>query len=170
MQTQEKTLDTKSSSAGQIDLGLAKIYHEAPDDVFEVIVSKLLYVRVMWSLNIFRLVNKRCKRFAESCTTRLTNVDKEDGPGYLPITIIQRCRNIESIDCQSCNLSSLEGCPRGLKRLEICALYVYDFSPLAFCPLMESITIMEPCGTDISFVASMPLLTEFSCLRDREGT
>ena len=92
---------------------LRQVYHEAPDDVFELIVSKCKKVEEygwgLGGLNAFRLVNKRCKQVVESCTTILTNRQQADGPDSLPIPIIQRCRRIDEITCLSHNLRSLEG-------------------------------------------------------------
>lgn len=90
MQAQENILGTKKTSAhasaGQNDL-LARIYREYPNDVFELIASICLTGWGGGGLNIFRLANKRCKQATESCTKRLTNLSKEDGPDLLPITV-----------------------------------------------------------------------------------
>jgi hypothetical protein len=55
------------------DLFLARIYHEAPDDVFELILSNCgevdNWVHGRGGLNALRLANERCKRVVESCTT-----------------------------------------------------------------------------------------------------
>jgi Leucine-rich repeat (LRR) protein len=127
----------------------------------------------MGGLNaIIRLANNciRCKRVVESCTTKLTNHQREDGPESLPIPIIQTCRRIEEIRCSSENLVSLVGCPDacpdGLKRLYIGgAPHLSDLSPLASCSVMEHLWIGESSITDISVVASMPLLEEFACCK-----
>ena len=58
---------------------LRQVYHEAPDDVFELIVSKSSDIYCRGGLNAFRLANKRLKRVVESCTTKLTNLQIEDG-------------------------------------------------------------------------------------------
>lgn len=149
---------------------LRQIYHEAPDDVFELIVSKFSEPdKNGWgkgSLNTLRLVSKRCMQIVELCTTRLTNLQEEDGPISLPITIIQRCRKIEVITCLSHNMKSLEGCPIGLKRLFIGdSPHLSDLSPLATCSMMEILDIDDSSITDISAVASMPLLEEFACCK-----
>ena len=84
---------------------LPSFYHEAPDDVFEfelIVLKCLRYMMLevyddiwgMGGLNSFRLANNRLKQVIESCTTRLTNRQEEDGPDLLPIPIIQRCRRI----------------------------------------------------------------------------
>ena len=76
---------------------LRQVYHEAPDDVFELIVSKCSDMYEdglsMGGLNAARLANKRLMKVVESCTTRLTN-RQEFGPDLLPAPIIQRCRRI----------------------------------------------------------------------------
>jgi hypothetical protein len=80
---------------------LRQIYHEALDDVFELIVSKCCqldeYGLGLGGLNAFRLANKRFEKVVESCTTRLTNPQEADGPDSLPLSIIQKCRRIETI-------------------------------------------------------------------------
>ena len=52
---------------------LRQLYNEAPDDVFELIVSKCTCLGGTGGLNALRLANKRCKQVVESCTTKLTN-------------------------------------------------------------------------------------------------
>ena len=147
---------------------LRQVYHEAPDDVFELILSKCYDLdEIGWGkggLNSFRLANKRLKQVVESCTTRLTGQQEEDGPDSLPIPIIQRCRSINAIRCESHNLRSLEGCPDGLKRLFIGhAPHLSDLSPLASCSTMKMLWISDSSVTDIALVASMPLLEVFAC-------
>ena len=144
---------------------LRQVYHEAPDDVFELIVSKCSEYGLAWGyLNALRLANKRLKQVVESCTTVLTNRQYEDGPDSLPIPIIQRCGRIEKITCCSRNLRSLEGCPDGLKKLFIGnAPHLSNLSPLASCSMMKSLIIMNSSITDITVVSSMPLLEVFSC-------
>ena len=116
-------------------------------------------------LNAFRLPNKRFTQVAESCTTKLTNRQK-DGPDFLPVPIIQRCRRIEHIRCCSHNLRSLEGCPDGLKKLFITeAFRLSDLSPLASCSMIEILDIDHSSITDISAVDSMPLLELFFCMK-----
>ena len=153
---------------------LRQVYHEAPDDVFELIVSEFSLQLDLhenerghsrWGkggLNSLRLANKRLKQVVESCTTRLTNEQKEDGPDSLPIPIIKRCGRIEVIRCVSHNLRSLEGCPDGLTHLWIGnAPHLSDLSPLKSCSRMENLRITNSSITDISAVTSMPLLEVF---------
>jgi internalin A len=62
------------------------------------------------------------------------------------------------------NLRSLEGCPDRLKKLYIgYAPHLSDLSPLASCSIMEELLIDDSYITDISVVASMPLLEAFVC-------
>ena len=147
---------------------LRRVYDEAPDDVFELIVSECCDFGDdgcgRGGLNAFRLANKRLKQVVESCTTMLTNRQKEDGPDSLPIPIIQRCRRIEVIRCLSHNLRSLEGCLDGLKGLVIGrAPHLSDISPLASCIMMDTLFIEDSSITDISVVVSIPLLNTFTC-------
>ena len=104
MQIRGRTLGGKNTSQREIDQFLARVYHEAPDDVFELIVSicsKVVHGWGLGGLNAFRLANKRLKQIVESCTTVLTNEQKEDGPDALPILMIQRCRKVKEIRCDS---------------------------------------------------------------------
>ena len=168
MQTRGRTLGGKATSQKEIDSFLRQVYHEAPDDVFELIVSKCSDIDGNGSgrggLNSFRLASKRLKQVVESCTTKLINRQREDGPDSLPIPIIQRCGRIEEIKCLSRNLRSLEGCPDGLKKLFIGnATHLSDLSPLASCSMMKSLIIMKSSITDITVVSSIPLLEIFVC-------
>ena len=141
-------------------LFLREVFYEAPD-VFELTVAKLSRSDGEGGLNAFRLVDQRCKRLVESCTTKLTNLrlNSDSLPRF-----IQRCRRIEEIRCGGDNLISLEGCPDGLKWLSIhFAPHLTDLSPLASCSVMESLTIAGSSVTDISVVSSMPLLEVFIC-------
>ena len=69
---------------------LRQVYHEAPDDVFELIASNCSGIYGRGGLNASRLANKSLKQVVESCTTKLTNRHREDGPDSLPIPIIHR--------------------------------------------------------------------------------
>ena len=102
-----------------------RLYHEAPNDVFELIVLLLSNInRYGWDesgrwvgkggLNALRLVSKRCLRVVESVATRLAHSDKADS---LPLAAMKRCKRIKHIRCFT--LGSLEGCPDGLKSLVI---------------------------------------------------
>ena len=113
------------------------------------------------TLDFMRL--KHCQ-VVESCTTRLVNRQKEDGPDSLPIPIIKRCGRIEVIRCESHSLGSLEGCPDGLKSLWIGdAPHLSDLSSLASFSMMKMLWISDSSITDISAVSSMPLLNSFTC-------
>ena len=139
--------------------------------MFELIVFKCSDVdKNGWGrggLNAFRLANKRLKQVVESCTISLTSKQKEDGPDSFPIPVIQRCGRIDEIRCRIHNLMSLEGCPDGLKWLYIGeAPHLSDLSPLASCSMMAALSIMKSIITDISLLASMPLLELFCCQKD----
>jgi hypothetical protein len=149
---------------------LRQVYLEAPQDVFELIVYRHFQLnereRGRGSLNAFRLANKRFKQVVESCTTRLTS-PKGDGPDSLPVSIIERCRGVQVILCFSHNLSSLEGCPDRLKKLWIArAPHLSDLSPLASCSMMQDLRIQNSSITELSVVASMPLLEVLDCQRE----
>jgi len=67
---------------------LRQIYHEAPDDVFELIVSHCCQLNEygwgLGGLNAFRLANKRLKQVVDSCTTM--------------ISIDQACNSLSCLD------------------------------------------------------------------------
>jgi hypothetical protein len=148
---------------------LRRIYREAPDDIFELIVSKCFDGNQKGSLNFFRLVNKRCKQIIESRTTKLINESVENGPATLPRGLHQRCRRIEHILCCSQNLRSLEGCPSGLRNLHIgdCP-HLSDLSPLASCSMMAVLVINNSSISDVSAVSHMLRLERFVLQKDEE--
>ena len=112
------------------------LYHEAPDEIFELFVllcSEILEDgRGQGGMNFLRLVSKRCMGLVESLATRLTNEEVDDGPSLLPFAALKRCKGIEHVNCDG--LMSLEGCPDGLK-----SLYIRDgrgiksLEPLSAC-------------------------------------
>lgn len=115
-------------------------------------------------LNIFRLVSKRCKRVVESCATKLSNLVQKDGPES--INFPDRCTGVIEIQCLSHNLKRLEGCPSGLACLWLGeARNLSDISPLVRCSMMQIFRTINSSISDISVVASMPLLTDFHCLK-----
>ena len=124
-----------------------RIYHEAPDDVFELIILKCTG-NGAGSLNAFRFVNKRLKQVAESCATKLmTRMRPEDvndeacrKESFPNDALLRRCKKIRHLismgegvknltslsDCSDLinltvilgsNLQSFEGCPNGIKDL-----------------------------------------------------
>ena len=179
-----KTMGGNGTAQGEIDL--SRIYHEAPDDIMELIVFKSSVVDEKGigrgGMNVLRLVCKRLMRVVESCATRLTNLTN-GGPESLPLAL-RRCLRIEHIRSYSRNLRSLEGCPNGLKSLYIddgrslesleplrgctelesleiwTARDISDLSPLASCTMIKKLTINFSQVTDISALSSMPLLEE----------
>ena len=78
-----------------------RVYHEAPDDVFELIVLQLPDVDEYGfgngGLNALRLVSKRCMRVVESVATRLTH--KARTADSLPAAALKRCKKIQHIGC-----------------------------------------------------------------------
>ena len=121
---------------------LRQIYHEAPDDVFELVLSLFSDSDDgMGGLNILRLVNKRLRRVVESCTTRLRSSKGSDGPDSLPTGLHARCKRIEDISCFSWNLTLLDGCPARLKRLHLDGENLTSLDPLSACILIEKIEI-----------------------------
>ena len=81
---------------------LRQVYHEAPNDAFELIITEGSRRWGIGGLNFFRLANKRLKKVVESCSTRLTNL-QEDGPDSLRHTLMAH-KSIEEIRCISYNL------------------------------------------------------------------
>ena len=170
---------------------LRRIYHEAPDDIMELIVKLFSDVdEDGWAgggMNVLRLVGKRLMRVVESCATRLTQL-KYNGPETLPLSL-RRCQRIEHIRCDSRKLKSLEGCPDGLKSLDIngrllesleplrgCSqlesLYIEyasqiaDLSPLNACTRLKALNVDYSHVSDISVLSSVPLLEELELQKD----
>jgi hypothetical protein len=131
-----------------------RVYHEAPDDVFELIVFRSSDVGEdrwgswvgMGGLNALRLVSKRCLRAVESVATRLTRKGYADS---LPQVTLKRCKRIEHIRCIHDRWSirrhnSLEGCPDGLKSLYIGdGFQMKSLEPLSACKELESLEIYD---------------------------
>jgi hypothetical protein len=68
--------------------------------------------------------------------------------------------------CRTCPTCQANKADRQLSEpqpQELTLLNVSDLSPLASYSMMESLRIGDPSITDISVVASMPLLEEFAC-------
>ena len=146
------------------------------DDLLELIISYFKASHRLGGyggLNRWRLVSKRCKRVAELCTTRLSAKDNmwQDEHQTLPVNIIQKCpRIIELSYMFGPQLRSLKGCPIGLKWLSIgLAPHLSDISPLASCTMMRVLNLNATIITDISVVASMPLLETFSCYKSEDA-
>lgn len=164
-----------------------KFYHKAPDDVFELALSLLSDFdelgRGKGGLNALRLVNRRCKRAVDSCTAMLGSIQGSDGPFDLPAQLASRCKRIQEITCFSWNLSHIEGCPRGLKRLCLDGVNLKNLDPLSACFRLEKIEIyratlisdlspLRACASlkrilvdgsrvvDLSPISSLPLLEE----------
>ena len=135
-------------------------------------------------LNVLRLVSKRLLRMVESCATRLTQLDRY-GPESFPL-VLRRCKRLEHIRCNRRNLKSLEGCPDGLKSLDIGnGESLHSLEPLRGCTQLESLVILVACQisnisplnvctrlkklvltyslfADISALSLMPLLEEIA--------
>jgi hypothetical protein len=82
--TCSKKLGSKGNAQREKDLFLSRIYHEAPNDIMELIVMLLStfddYGRGKGGMNVLRLVSKRLMLVVESCATRLTNQRVKEGP------------------------------------------------------------------------------------------
>ena len=185
------------SAMQEIKVAARRLYHEAPNDVFELFVMLLsdvdklyIYGRGVEGLNVLRLVSKRCLRVVESVATRLTS------DGYvetLPVVVINRCSRIEHIRCRG-EVRSLEGCPFGLKSLHIAygsrvgsleplsackgletleiddAYEIFDLSPLSACKNLKILTMKRSKVTDLSPLSVMTLLEELELSRHHERT
>ena len=81
---------------------LRRIYHEAPNDVFELIIMQFSDVDETGGMNVLRRVCKRLMRVVESCATRLT-YQSNNGQESFPLTrvALRRCHRIEYIICNS---------------------------------------------------------------------
>ena len=160
--------------------------YDLPDHIMHEILARVSDVDKdgigKGGLNALRLVNKQCKRVVESCTTKLTHLIYKNGPESFPVAL-HRCSMAEEIKCYSWNLRSLEGCPDGLRdlnvygrsllsldpishctrleRLEVgVAHHISDLSPLKACTSLRKLHVNFSLVEDISVLASMPLLEE----------
>ena len=111
-----------------------RVYHEAPDDVFELIVLQLPDLdKNGWGkgdLNALRLVSKRCLRVVESVATRLMHEGNTDS---LPVAVLNRCKRIELSIWNLPLIKDLTFFEEGitkLRALNISFLPVNDLSPL----------------------------------------
>ena len=185
--------DIRISAAMQelvVDPGiLHRIYHEAPNDIFELFVRLSSELNSngcrKGGLNVLRRVSKRCLRVVETVATRLT----DHGIVYhLPAAALKRCQGIKNLSCYS--LLSFNGCPDGLKsiyvgdghllqgleHLSACkeletlkidhASRTSDLSSLSSCTKMRKLTIWRSGVADLSPLSSMKLLEEL----DLEGS
>ena len=147
---------TLSLDAMQLDSPSEINLNDLPDDVLRPIILIFSNVDVMrWGqggMDVFRLVCKRLMRVVESCATRLTHYHR--GPDSLPL-VLRRCMRIEHIRCRSFNLRSLEGCPNGLKSLDIYCPSLQSLEPLKGCTELESLEINGAvCISDLRPLAS----------------
>jgi hypothetical protein len=75
--TRSKKLGSKGNAQRETDLFLSRIYHEAPDDIMELIVTLFSDLDedgiLEGGMNVLRLVCKRLMRVVELFATRLTN-------------------------------------------------------------------------------------------------
>ena len=161
-----------------------RFYHEAPNDVFEIIFPLFSSADEddagNGGLNVLRLVSKRCMRVVESVATRLTEM--KGNTDSLPLSTLKKCTRIKHVRCRY--LISLEGCPVGLKSLvvltgessesleslsackELETLEIRDasritsISPLSSCTKLKKLILQRTRLTDITPVSSMPLLEE----------
>ena len=135
-------------------LDLSLIYHDAPDHIIELIVSRCSdidqYGQKRGGLNDLRLASKRLKRMVDSCATRLSS-SGWNGPASIPMGL----ERIEHIESNSHFLESLEGCPDGLKSLKIQGRALKSLEPLRRCTELESFVILG--GTETSDLS--PLIT-----------
>jgi hypothetical protein len=160
-----------------------RLYHEAPNDVFELFVMFFSDVdedgKGKGGLNHLRLTSKRCMQVVESVATRLTCKESLD---TLPVAALKRCKRIEQVICL--RPRSLESCPDGLKSLYVedgrsleslgplsackeletieiySAIKISDLSPLSSCTRLTELIVTMSNVTDISPVSSLALLEE----------
>jgi hypothetical protein len=168
---------------------LRRIYHEAPHDIMELIVMQFSNVEHGWGkggMNRLRLVSKRLMRVVEPCATSLSFQQPGPGSSLLPLGLVGRCLRIEHISyLGNSSISSLEGCPNGLKSLfiinkghslqsleplrgctELESLKIHfagqisDLSPLTLCTRLKKLELYFSAASDLSVLSSMPLLEE----------
>ena len=163
-----------------------RLYHEAPNDVFELFVMCFPDADEveMWGkggLNVLRLVSKRCMQVAESLATRLTS---KVAVKKITSAVMKRCKRIEHIRCDGHYLVSLDMCPdvliksliidrgdrlKDLDHLSICkeleTLQIYvsnfsDLSPLSACTRLKRLSLTHSRVSDLTSLSSLPLLEE----------
>ena len=139
----------------------SRVYYEAPNDVFELIVSLFSNVdengNGKGGLNTLRLVSKRFKQAAEAVATRLTQLSNQTSLiAPLPYKALMRCKMMERVKCDGYNIPSLQKCPDGLKSLVIAnARFVTSLEPLSACARLEAIEM----GYTPSLLDLTPLLS-----------
>jgi Leucine-rich repeat (LRR) protein len=171
-------------SHAETNLFLSRIYHEAPNDVFELMVSK--FSNGWGGMNELRLVNKRCMRAVMSCATRLSclRIAIAELEAFPRWSIDMEHGRIQHILCNC--LKSLDGCPKGLKSLDIgfsrsirsleplrgCeelevlviqqGLCIFDLNPLASLTKIKKLIVGNSQVSDLSPLSSMSLLAELN--------
>ena len=158
--------------AFEIKVAARRLYHEAPDDVFEMFVTTLSDVdqtgKGKGGLNVLRLVSKRCMQVVESVATRLTI---ESYVETLPVASMKRCIKIQHIRFNGrgrqhklkSNLRSLVGCPDGLKSLHIAyGSSLESLEPLSVCKELETLHIVY--ATEISDLSPLSACTRLKKL------
>jgi hypothetical protein len=146
-----------SPNAMQLDSPTLMTIDDLPDDILRLIVLFLPDVNEngleIGSMNVLRRVSKRLMRVVESCATRLTSL-QYIGSVSIPF-YLRRCTSIRHITCSRTSLKSLEGCPSGLKSLDISGYSIYSLEPLRGCTELESLVIDKAtCISDLSPLSS----------------
>ena len=146
MEKKQKEEISVAMQAFEAEVVARRLYHEAPDDIFELFLILLSYQYDddEWGeggLNFLRLVSKRCMRVVESVATGLTCTENAR---TLPVAVITRCNKINHIRCDrhGDRLANLEGCPVGLKSLIISnGSSLESLEPLSACKELETLEI-----------------------------
>ena len=192
-----KTKPMPVSSQEEIDF-LIRIYHEAPNDVLELILSQTSgwLGKAGGGLNIFRLVNKRIKELVENCCNRvLWKAEHAPAPiSSFPSKLFERTTRLKLLSCDSPNLERLDGLPRSLQELHIMGQGVSsldplttscpnlnqvlislgrsltDASPLRRCRNLKHLFVMNSRITDLSFLSHLPNLEHLGLAANNEET
>ena len=164
---------------------LERVYNDAPNDVLELIISLMSSrEKAGGGFNIFRLVSKRFKRLAESCTTKVFYNDAKDALDISSFpTLFERTKRLKLLSCSNLGLNRLDGLPPSLHELHLsgpkvsslktlpqtcplltqflisCGTSLCDISPLGQCSHLKHIFLMNTVlVTDLSFLVHLPHL------------
>ena len=173
MQLMSKRDEEEISAAMQAfetNVAARRLYHEAPNDVFELFVMLLSDVNEegvgKGGLNVWRLVSRRCLQAVESFASRLTLTNDVR---KLPCDAIKRCRKIEHIRVLVRHVNepieSLEGVPADLKSLIIEGYFSKtSLGPLSICKNLEVLQFDTDYISNLSDISSLASCTKLKRL------
>ena len=175
-----------------------QFYQDAPNDVFELIVSLFSIIdekgEGKGGLNVLKLVDKRFKRAVDAVATRLTQLGNQTSLiAPLPVAALKRCKGIQLVRADGYSLKQVEGLPIGLRTLIICnarclptldilsacprletldlgyAPSIKDLSPLMVCKRLKRLAIGYSGIVDVSLLPSFSFLVDLSIGKGGSG-